>query len=320
MPVIALVSRMSIEQQARVQAVCATAGRPADFLDFSQDREGLPLRGAAAEIVWGRVKPEEFPHLPHLRWIHANWTGIENLIFPALIASQVILTNTRGQSAQAMSEHIVGAVFYLARDFAAFYRSTQNRLWKAEANMSKVQGTRALILGVGAIAGVLLPKLAALSITIRGVNSSGRPAHGVNDMHTLTGVREHLTDIDWLISLMPATAHTRHCIDEPFLRALKPNAGVINLSRGAVLDADALIRCIDDGHIRGAVLDVTDPEPPPADSPLFGHPKVLLTGHQSPRPSDETGVAMDVFLHNLAVYLKGDTASFRNRVDFAKGY
>ncbi|HTL53641.1 MAG TPA: D-2-hydroxyacid dehydrogenase [Planctomycetota bacterium] len=317
MPTIALVSKMTDAQRESVRKLC---GGKVELLDFSSDRDGLAQRGGAAEIVWGRVKPEELPHLPKLRWIHATWTGIENMLYPELVARGIVLTNTRGQNANAMAEHIVGAVLYLARDFSAFYRASQAHQWKAETKIVKFAGSCALILGVGAIAKVLVPKLAALGVRLSGVNSSGQPAHGVAAMYTLATVRAHLKDVDWLISLMPATKHTRHCINEPFLRALKPGAGVINLSRGAVLDDVALLRCLHDNHLCGAVLDVTDPEPPPENSPLFGHPKILLTGHQSPKPFDETGVAFATFEHNLPLFLKGDWAGFQSRVDYEKGY
>ncbi|MGH7145644.1 MAG: D-2-hydroxyacid dehydrogenase [Planctomycetota bacterium] len=320
MPVIAMVSRLNAEQQAAVRIVCSDA---VELLDFSDDRAGLAARGAPADIVYGRVKPEELPHLPNLRWIHATWTGIENMLYPAMkerVAQGVVLTNTRGQNAQAMSEHLVGALLYLARDFGAFYRASQAGQWKAAAEPVRLRGSRALVLGVGAIARVAVPLLVNLGLRLRGVNSTGRPAHGVSEMYRLDAVRAHLADVDWLISLMPATGHTHHCIDEAFLRGLKRGAGVVNLSRGAVLDQNALLKCIDDGQLCGAVLDVTEPEPPPADSPLFRHPKVLLTGHQSPRPFDETGEAFAVFLHNLGCWLKEDLGGLRNRVDFAKGY
>lgn len=317
MPAIALVTKMSDEQRRIVQDLC---GGRAELLDFSSDRDGLAQRGGAVEIVWGRVKPEELQRLPKLRWVHANWTGIENMLYPELIARQVILTNTRGQNANAMAEHIVGSVLYLARDFPAFYRASQARVWKAETKIVRVAGSKALILGAGTIAKVLAPKLAGLGVQLCGVNSTGQPAHGVTEMYTLETVRPCLAKIDWLISLMPATTHTHKCINESFLRALKPGAGVINLSRGAVLDDAALLACLNDGHLCGAVLDVTDPEPPPENSPLYGHPKIVLTGHQSPRPFDETGVAFEVFTHNLPCYLRGDLSAMRNRVDYAKGY
>ncbi|MCZ7648448.1 MAG: D-2-hydroxyacid dehydrogenase [Planctomycetota bacterium] len=316
MPVIALVSKMSDVQREAVHA----AYPGVEFLDFSQERDGLAARGRAAEIVYGNVRPAELPKLPNLKWIHAGWTGVENLLYPEMLERGVLITNTRGQVAPAMAEHVVAGLLYFARDFDAFRRAQAERRWRAGSQASLLEGSRALVLGVGAIGRVLIPKLAALGVRVRGVNTDGRAVDGCDEVRTLATVREALGDVDHLICLLPATKHTRKFIDEPFLHALKPGASVINVSRGGPLDEAALLKLLDAGHLKGALLDVTDPEPPPAESPLFAHPKVLLTGHESPHGSKGGPLGFETFLHNLGRYLAGDLDGMRSRVDPEMGY
>ncbi|GMV82035.1 MAG: 2-hydroxyacid dehydrogenase [Planctomycetota bacterium] len=317
MPAIALVSKTSPEQHAALHALAP--GR-LELIDCSADRESLAARGAAAEIVYGNVRAHERAALPNLKWIHATWTGVENLLHPELLERGILVTNTRGQVSVAMAEHALACILHAARDLDAFRRAKTERRWKAGSQPRLLEGSRALILGLGSIGAVLAEKLAALGVRVRGVNSDGRPAPPCDETCTLDAVRERLGDVDWLVCLLPATAKTRKALDEAFFRALKPGALVLNLSRGAVLDEAALLRQLDAGHLAGAILDVTDPEPPPPDSPLFAHPKVLLTGHESPRGQPDRTRAFDLFVHNLRCYLAGEISGMQSRVDPAKGY
>ena len=312
---IATVSKMSDEDRRRVEAVADVT-----WLDFSSDRDGLAERGGEVEVVYGNVREHELAALPHLRWVHATWSGIENLLYPAMVGSEVIITNTRGQVALQMSEHAVAGLLHLCRDFPTWVAASRDRQWRADSHATLLSGSTVAVLGTGAIAKVLIPKLTALGATVWGVNSDGRPFAGCEACFTLETIRERLGEIDHIVILLASTPATRKVIDGEFLGGLKPGAGVVNLSRGTVLDEAALIEQIDAGHLRGAVLDVTDPEPPAEDSPLFGHPRILLTGHRSWQPPMGNRLAMEVFIANLKAFAEGRTEAMVNVVDKSRGY
>jgi len=312
---IALVSGIDEAGRKRIEA----AGE-VELLDFSHDRDALATRGGEVEIVYGNVRPHEFDALTQLRWVHATWSGIENLLYPKMVESEVIITNTRGQVAEPMAEHGLAGLLYLSRDFPEWVVASREGRWRSEAKGALLGGSTVAVLGTGAIAKVLIPKLTALGVKVWGVNSDGRDFEGCAECFTMDSIRPRLGEVDHIVILLASTPTTHKRIDHDFLAGLKPGAGVVNLSRGKVLDHEALLKLIDAGHLRGAVLDVTDPEPPTDDSPLFGHPRVLLTGHRSWQPGGNGEVALDVFTANLRAYIDGRLGEMVNVVDKARGY
>jgi len=317
MSLIALVSRLT--DPAKLEQIRQIAPE-ARIEHFHDDREGLTSRGADAEIVYGRVRPHELPALPHLRWVHATWAGVENLLYPEMVESNVIVTNTRGQCAVSMSEHVLAGLLYLARDLPGHVEADRAGQWRRDVNARWLRSSRAMVLGAGSIGGVLIPMLTALGVEVVAVNSTGRAVEGAAATMTLRDAHSHLGEIDHVIVLLPATAHTQHVVDRAFLDALKPGASLVNVSRGAVVDENALLEAIDSGQLCGAVLDVTDPEPPDEASPLFSHPRVLLTGHSSGGPAAPDHEAFNVFTDNLQCYVEGRLDDMRNIVDKRMGY
>jgi len=312
---IAIVSKMSEEDRQRIRA-CGDV----ELMDFSEDRDGLAERGSSAQVVYGNVREHEFPTMTDLKWVHATWSGIENLLYPAMKRSDVIVTNTRGQVAGPMSEHALAGLLYLSRDLPAWVEASRAGRWRTESHGRLLAGATVAVLGTGAIAAVLIPKLTALGVTVWGVNSDGRPIDGCAETFTLQTIGDRLGEVDHIVVLLASAPATHKAVNRDLMSALKPGAGVVNLSRGAVLDEAALLELIDSGHLRGAVLDVTDPEPPADDSPLFGHPRVLLTGHRSWQPGGDGSVTMEIFLHNLRCFMNGRTDEMHNVVDKARGY
>jgi phosphoglycerate dehydrogenase-like enzyme len=271
--------------------------------------------------VVGNVRPFEFPTLPNLRWVQATWAGIENLLYPEMIERGVIISNVRGQAAVPMSEHVLGSILYLLRDFPAFISSRDDRNWRpTNVNMRLLNGSKVLVLGVGAISETLIPMLNALGATVIGVNTSGKPVDGCAEVYTLESVRDHLSDIGMVVSLLPNTPLTKGYLDVDFFNALQPGAGIVNVSRGAVLNEDDLLAAIESEQLCGAVLDVTSPEPPLATSPLWDNPRVLLTGHRSYAPGSNRNMWLDVFLHNLRCYRDGKLDDMQCRVNPELGY
>ncbi len=318
MTLIACVTRLeNPDQLSRIQQVCPDAR----ILHFHDDREGLVRRGRDAEIVYGNVRPHELPALDHLRWVHANWTGIENLLHPAMVDSDVIITNTRGQCAIPMAEHAVAALGYLARDLPAHIKANQQGQWKRDDQPALLAGSCVLLLGTGAIAGQLIPRLRGLGMEVIGVNSDGRPIEGCRETHRLDINALPLDQVDHVICLLPGTDETRGVVGHELLGRLKPGATLINLSRGALVDHQAMVAALESGQLRGAVLDVTDPEPLPEGHALFDHPRVLITAHHSWRPSGSAGdLSFQTFIHNLQCFKDDRLDQMRNVVDKQRGY
>jgi phosphoglycerate dehydrogenase-like enzyme len=315
---IALVSKLDDpDKQAAVRAACPGA----KLLEVWSDRDALARDGHDVQVVFGNVREQEFDALPNLRWVHATWTGVENLLYEKMVHSDVIVTNTRGQVAEPMAEHALAAVMYLARDLPAFVSCSRRGRWQpADYDPRLLTDSTVLVMGTGAIAAALIPRLVALGVEVIGVNTSGRGVDGCAACYTLDTVRPVLGRVDFVIVLMPLTPATRGSIDRGFLSRLAPGAGLVNVARGPIIEQDAMIDLIDAGRLRGAVLDVTTPEPPPGDSRLFHHDRILLTGHRSWQPSPGDDRALEVFCDNLRCLAEGRVDAMCNRVNKAAGY
>lgn len=315
---LALVNQLTDEQFAEISAM--VEGRYT-FLRCWDARERLAAEGGQVEIVYGNVRPFELPRLPKLRWVHAPWTGVENLMYPEMVAGEVIVTNTRGHAATAMAEHVIGGLLYLTRGLGAFRDGMRERVWIPD-NLRQVvvEDSVALVLGVGAIGRQLARRLAALGVRVWGVNSDGRAMSPCEATFTLETVRPRLGEVRHVVNCLPDTPLTRGWCDEAFFAALAEGATFQNIGRGTTIDHEALLRHLDGGRMLGAVLDVTDPEPPPEDSPLWDHPRLLLTGHRSAFSQRAFGLAYEVFRDNLRCWLDGRADDMRFVVNKQMGY
>ena len=297
MPKIAIVSHMTQEERNSIREICKD---DVDFIESSEDRDVLAREGEEVEIVYGNVRDFELPKLPQLHWVQCTWAGVENILYPAMIERAPLISNVRGQRARAMSEHAVAGLFYLLRDFPQQQLNKQNCEWSNNIQAGMTDGSNILILGMGAIANELAPRLKALGAAVYGVNSDGRDQQDCAQCFTLNTMHSVLPEIDHVICCLPATATTNKILSTEFFAAIKENAAFVNISRGSVVDHQAMIEAVDSGNLSGAVLDVIDPEPPGADNVLWQHPRILLTGHSSWAPEgDSERAAFPIFCANL---------------------
>ncbi len=152
-----------------------------------------------------------------------------------------------------------------------------------------------------------------------GVSRHGRPHPDVAEMIAIDGLDAALPRMDYVFVSLPATPETVGLFDRERLQLLKPGAGIVNVGRGATFDYAALLELLEQGHLSGAVIDVFDDEPLPADSPLWRARNVVVTPHVSADDGDRyVPITLQLFLDNLRRYVAGE--ALRNRVDPALGY
>ncbi|MFW6303719.1 MAG: NAD(P)-dependent oxidoreductase, partial [Candidatus Sumerlaeota bacterium] len=299
---VATMGHISDEQRLVLQEIL---GEKMLLETFNGRREDILEEPQGIEVVFGGVCKEEFLALGDLRWVHAGGTGVEGMMFDELRESDVVVTCSRGHSAVPMSEHMIAGMFYFTRDFPAFETANRQRQWHPdELFMRRVEGSKAVVLGVGGIGRCLAEKLVALGMEVIGVNSTGEQVEPCSAVYTLETVGDHLSEVEHVFDTFPATPYTRKAINAAFLSKLKRGATVHNVGRGKTIDESALLEALDSGQVFGAVLDVTDPEPPPEDSPLYAHPRVLVTGHSSWRPKEGDWDPWDLFCRNLERYVE----------------
>lgn len=254
---------------------------------------------AMVEEVWAMA--------PNLKWIHSMWAGLETLLFPALAESNIVLTNGKGVFARSLAEFALTGMLWFAKDVRRMRRQQREKRWE-KFTVSELRGQRLGIVGHGSIGKATAALASAFGMRVRGI---GR-------RHTRAEFEEILAQSDFLLVSAPLTAGTRAMIGTAELRMMKPGAVLINLGRGPVVVEEALIRALKEGWIGGAVLDVYDQEPLPANHPLWEIENVLLSPHCADNTSTWLNEAMELFIENFGRFERGET--LHNIADMKAGY
>jgi phosphoglycerate dehydrogenase-like enzyme len=215
---------------------------------------------------------------PGLRWIQALTSGTDALEALPELRPDVLVTAMRGIQGPQMSELAFLLMLALLRDLRGVLARQQARIWDRRPQ-PLLFGRTVAILGVGAIAEHLAARCAIFGMTVIGVSGSRREAPHFDEILPRARLQEAAARADFLVVLVPPGAETRHMVDAGVLAAMRPEAFLVNIARGAVVDEAALAECLAAGRIAGAGLDVFATEPLPKGSPLWALPNVILTPH-----------------------------------------
>ena len=253
-----------------------------------------------------------------LKWVHLPAAGVDRLIFPELAASDVTVTNARGIFDTAMAEYALAGILYFAKNFPQARMNQAERRWQ-HFGTSNLAGTRALVAGTGSIGRTTARLLRAVGIPADGLGRTARD--GDADFGAVFASADFASvagNYDWVVLVAPLTADTRGMLDAEVLGAMRSSAVLVNMGRGDLVVQAALERALRAGEIRGAVLDVTSPEPLPKPSPLWGLENVLITPHLSGDSRSHFPAMAAQFEANLRAYLAG--RPLENVVDKQLGF
>ena len=274
--------------------------------DFDSLREALP--GAEVILGWNFRADDiahAFEHADRLRWIQWAGAGVDATLFPALVESDVTLTNVRGVFDQPMAEYTLGMILGFAKDFRGSYTRQRERKWSYRLN-ERIAGTKALVVGAGSIGRAIARTLRAAGIEVEGVGRTARSGdpdfgrvHGNEDLNRALG------SADWVVLIAPLTGQTRGMFDASRFAAMKPTARFFNLGRGALVDEPAMIEALESAAIAGAGLDVFTEEPLPAASPLWEMENVFVSPHMSGDFQGHKKAMADLFVENFRRYRAG---------------
>ena len=250
-----------------------------------------------------------------LKWLNSIYAGLDFLPMDVLIERGITVTNGVGINALTIAEYVVMGMLTTAKGYAQVVRAADRREWLLDSpGKRELAGTRALLLGYGAIGKLIQPRLEAFAVEVSVVRRTPGPGTLGPDEW-----RARLGEFDWIILAVPATPETDGMIGAAELAAMKPDAVIVNIARGSVIDQPALVAALQARAIGGAFLDVTTPEPLPADHPLWSLDNAHVTMHLSGRAQDKMFVrSADRFLDNLRRYLAGEPVA--PVFDPARGY
>lgn len=231
-----------------------------------------------AEAAYGTVPPELFPRAKKLRWICASRAGLGGAWFyPALVESDVVVTNMRGSYNEHLAAHAVAFLLAFARRFDHYL---PQKRWQRGPHMIDLPAKTALIVGVGGAGAEAAKLCAALGMRVLGIDPRviGAPA-GMADLAGPERLDARLGEADFVILTTPETPQTVGLFNAMRFAAMKRGSYFINIARGRCVVTGDLVAALRSGHLAGAGLDVADPEPLPADNPLWSMPNVLITPH-----------------------------------------
>jgi phosphoglycerate dehydrogenase-like enzyme len=276
--------------------------------------EALAALAPQAEIGWFDLheKPPVLRAVEWagaLRWLNTSYAGVDWLPLAELQSGGVALTCGTGLTSTQVAEFAVMTMLAVAKDYRAVVRAQERREWLDVApGIRDLAGSRALILGNGAIGQAIGRALAAFGVEVLPVTSGGPQ-----------GWRNDLPEFDWIVLALPGTPDTKGIIGAAELAAMKDDAVLVNFARADCVDQDALVAALREGRLAAAVLDLTDPEPLPAEHPLWALSNAHITMHLSgiPTPASQARAA-ERFLRNCDRFRAGEP--LEAGVDLGRGY
>ena len=292
------------------------SAHPRVRVEITQDRErfGALLPEADGVIVFvdfARLLGPALRPGGRLRWIHSIPVGVNSILTPEVLAAEhVTLTSTKGAMGPLMAEHIVMMMLALARDLPGFLRDQAERRWRFlsdERPMVDLLGKTIVILGIGDV-GSNLARICKLAFGMRvlGMARTRRDDPYIDRYFERPELLDALAEADFVALALALTPETHRIIDASALAAMKPSAYLINVTRGAQVDEDALIEALRSGSIAGAGLDSVANEPLDPDSPLWAMPNVIITPHVSPGRDLFAERMVDAWYENIRRFAEGE--------------
>lgn len=290
---------------------------------FASSASELQAALPGAEVLFGwnftdRALNDAWRSAADLRWIHWGGAGVDAVLFDELVASDVVVSNSRGLFDRAMAEYTLGLMIAMAKGLVATLMAQNEHRWSYRQT-ELMQGQRVLLVGAGSIGRELARLLRGFGLQVEGVSRTARDADDdFGRVYPLAELRARLALADWVVAAVPLTAASRDMFGAAEFAACKPGARFINLGRGPQVDEQALVAALQAGQLGGAALDVFRSEPLPEESPLWDAPGLIVSPHMSGDFADHQRALLMLFTDNLSRF-RADKP-LRNVVDKQAGF
>ncbi len=254
-----------------------------------------------------------------LRWIQSASDGVDGLLFPALVASDVEVTNARGVFDDPIAEWAIGAMCVFATGLhTTIVDQVRGAGWNDDRHRERLAGQHLVIVGPGPIGRATAVRARALGLSVESVGRNPRTDEVLGAVHGPEDLYEALGRADHVLDALPLTASTRRLFDADAFAAMRPSARFYNVGRGGTVDERALVEALQRGSIAGAALDVYEEEPLPSSSPLWAMPNVIVSPHICGDVDGWEEAVVAVFVDNLGRFVRGE--ALRNPVDLHAGF
>ena len=270
------------------------------------------------DIIYGHIGEGDLAKAKSLRWVQVASAGVEGMMYPAFKDSDIILTNSRRMHGSQIAEHAFALLLSLTRRIITQYDFMKEKRWE-KAPCIELAGMTMGILGLGGIGRAIAARAKAFEFNVIAVDPEPmEKPESVTELGKLDWLPEFMAKSNVVVVCCPITPETHKLLSHEQFNAMQDGSYLVNISRGKVVDEDALIAALRSGKLAAAGLDVTYTEPCPPDSPLWTEPNVVLTAHTAGGSQHIQARTMQLFIDNLHRYVKGE--SLINVADKAKGY
>ena len=261
------------------------------------------------EIILGTITPEMFARAKKLTWVHAITSGADSYLFPQMVQSEVMLSGDKGLVGTHLADHTFALLLSLTRRLARAVQDAPHS-WKNRvayrAEEFELEGRTMGIVGFGGTGRQIARRAAAFGMRCIAVDCDKvPPSPEVAEVWGTDRLDELLRTADVVTSGLPLTPHTRNLFDARAFALMKPSALFVNVTRGEIYDAPALMAAINNGKLAGAGLDVAPQEPLPSEHPLWTTPNVIMTPHTAGASQFRISRNLDRFCRNIALYRDG---------------
>ncbi len=268
---------VSEAQQEDIRSLIEGAGGTALFIRELFVREEDTQDAVA---IVGNVPPRVLHGSAGLEWLQTSSAGYDHYLGDGVLAPTTLLTSATGAYGQAVSEHMLAQLLCLMKNLHRYRDNQRGARWQDEGPVDTLVGSTVLVLGAGDIGTSFASLVSALGAHVIGVRRKAVERHAPFErMVLLDEVFDVLPEADVVACALPSSDQTRELVDERFFAAMRRDAYFVNAGRGDLVVGKDLLEALVSGHLKGAALDVTNPEPLPADDPLWSQPNVLITPH-----------------------------------------
>lgn len=251
------------------------------------------------------VLQQAWPDKTSLQWIHATSAGVDAILFPQVVQSDIIVTNARGLFDAAIAEYVLGAILAFAKDTRGNIELQQQRRWQ-HRDTERVAGKRLLVIGAGSIGHAIARLCKAAGMRTEGIARSSREGDAAfGAIHATNALHDRLPEADYVVIAAPLTATTKGLFNAQAFAAMPSHARLINVGRGPIVQTDALVAALESRTIAGAALDVFEQEPLPENHPLWRASSVLMSAHMAGDFIGWRDALIDQFLQNFDHWQSG---------------
>jgi phosphoglycerate dehydrogenase-like enzyme len=259
--------------------------------------------------IAGKLLRDAFHMCPRVKWVHSRAAGLDGVLFPELVESPVPLTNGSGVFSPPLGEFALAAILYFAKDLRRMIRNQQAGRWEP-FDMPEIAGQTVGIVGYGDIGRAVATRVRSMGMQVLAIKRHGPPLYNVDplvsEIFPPKRRLEMIARCDYIVVSAPLTPETRGMIGLAEFAAMKPDAVIINVGRGPVIDEGAMVQALTEKRIKGAGLDVFDHEPLSDGHPLYGLENVLLSPHCADHTPDWLERGMQFFIDQFERFRKGE--------------